>query len=245
MLLEGAVVLVVGSTVDLDFIILQLISSRCRVYVSGRPHESASFQRAKSRIHDVNLVYLTEDNESYDSDGDENELDIEDIMREFVRRESRLDLIILSSANDEEKVHPLPKMAFFDKELIALQSVRYVLPTLVSASTQCGSSNIIVIKSVSRRPRTRMDSLKRVKLRPPEYEEERQEEDEHAEVIKEKLIALVQDHGAENIFVNVTNPDLLLSVILQCDAKHHLPNHSTAVMPTSSVSLARTTASSM
>ncbi|KAK9265243.1 hypothetical protein V1519DRAFT_427128 [Lipomyces tetrasporus] len=227
MLLEGAVVLVVGSTVDLDFIILQLISSRCRVYVSGRPHESASFQRAKSRIHDVNLVYLTEDNESYDSDGDENELDIEDIMREFVRRESRLDLIILSSANDEEKC------------------VRYVLPTLVSASTQCGSSNIIVIKSVSRRPRTRMDSLKRVKLRPHEYEEERQEEDEHAEVIKEKLIALVEDHGAENIFVNVTNPDLLLSVILQCDAKHHLPNHSTAVMSTSSVSLARTTASSM
>ncbi|KAK9320416.1 hypothetical protein V1517DRAFT_329370 [Lipomyces orientalis] len=226
MLLEGAVVLIVGSTADLDFIILQLISSRCRVYISGRSHESASFQRAKSRLHDVNLVYLTEDSESYNSDSDENERDIEDIMHEFVRRESRLDLIILSSASNEEK------------------SVRCVLPTLVMASKQRGSSNIIVIKSVLRRPRTRMDSLKRVKLRPPEDEEERHEEDDHAEVVKEKLVALVEDHGTENIFVNATNPDLLLSIILQCDAKHHLPSHSTTVMPTSSVSLP-TTASSV
>ncbi|KAK9325817.1 hypothetical protein V1517DRAFT_304966 [Lipomyces orientalis] len=112
MLLEGAVVLIVGSTADLDFLILQLISSRCRVYISGLSHESASFQRAKSRLHDVNLVYLTEDSESYNSDSDENERDIEDIMHEFVRRESRLDLIILSSASNEEKVHPMAKIAF-------------------------------------------------------------------------------------------------------------------------------------
>ncbi|KAK9433163.1 hypothetical protein V1505DRAFT_186866 [Lipomyces doorenjongii] len=199
MLLEDAVILIVGSTIGLDFIFLQFISSHCRVYVYGRPNESASFQRAKSRIRDINLKLLC--------------------------RESRLDLVIFSSADNEE------------------QTIRFVLPTLISTSKQCGRSNIILIKAASRRPRTRMDSLKRVQSRPLEYEEEREYEDNQAEGVKAKLTMLLEGHHAENVFVNTTNPAL----IMEHDGcrQHELPNHnSTTVVPTSSVPFATRASSS-
>ncbi|KAK9374682.1 uncharacterized protein V1513DRAFT_431591 [Lipomyces chichibuensis] len=177
MLPEDAVILIVGSTVGLDFIFLQFISSHCRVYVYGRPNESASFQRAKSRIRDINLIYLAGNSDSSDKDN----AHVEDVMQKLLCRESRLDLVIFNSADNEE------------------QTIRFVLPTLISTSKQCGRSNIIAIKAVSKRPRTRMDSLKRAQSRPPEYEQEREYEDNQAEVVKANLTALLEDYHAENV----------------------------------------------
>ncbi|KAK9362472.1 hypothetical protein V1504DRAFT_431817 [Lipomyces starkeyi] len=199
MLLEDAVILIVGSTVGLDFIFLQFIRSHCRVYIYGRPNESASFQRAKSRIRDINLVYLADNNESSNCGSDKDNGHIEDVLQKLLCRESRLDLVIFSSADNEE------------------QTIRFVLPTLISTSKQSGRSNIILIKAVSRRPRTRMDSLKRVQSRPTEYKQEREYEDDQAEVAKAKLTMLLEDYHAENVFVSTANPGLLLTVIMEHD----------------------------
>ncbi|KAK9494909.1 hypothetical protein V1508DRAFT_262594 [Lipomyces doorenjongii] len=229
MLLEDAVILIVGSTIGLDFIFLQFVSSHCRVYVYGRPNESASFQRAKSRIRDINLVYLADNDESSNCGSDKDNAHIEDVMQKLLCRESRLDLVIFSSADNEE------------------QTIRFVLPTLISTSKQCGRSNIILIKAASRRPRTRMDSLKRVQSRPLGYEEGREYEDNQAEVVKAKLTILLEGHHAENVFVNTTNPDLLLTLIMEHDGcrQHKLPNHnSTTVVPTSSAPFATRASSS-
>ncbi|KAK9353745.1 hypothetical protein V1523DRAFT_449044 [Lipomyces doorenjongii] len=160
---------------------------------------------------------------------DKDNAHIEDVMQKLLCRESRLDLVIFSSADNEE------------------QTIRFVLPTLISTSKQCGRSNIILIKAASRRPRTRMDSLKRVQSRPLEYEEEREYEDNQAEGVKAKLTMLLEGHHAENVFVNTTNPDLLLTLIMEHDGcrQHELPNHnSTTVVPTSSVPFATRASSS-
>ncbi|KAK9487960.1 hypothetical protein V1527DRAFT_458967 [Lipomyces starkeyi] len=247
MLLEDAVILIVGSTVGLDFIFLQFIRSHCRVYIYGRPNESASFQRAKSRIRHINLVYLADNNESSNCGSDKDNGHIEDVMQKLLCRESRLDLVIFSSADNEEQVNSTIKLALQCQELITPQTIRFVLPTLISTSKQSGRSNIILIKAVSRRPRTRMDSLKRVQSRPSEYKQEREYEDDQAEVAKAKLTMLLEDYHAENVFVSTANPDLLLTVIMEHDVcrEHQLPNHnSTTVVPTSSVPLA-TRASSL
>ncbi|KAK9463580.1 uncharacterized protein V1516DRAFT_683126 [Lipomyces oligophaga] len=147
MLLHGSVVLVVGSTVDLDFIILQLISSYCRVYVAGAPSESPSFVRQKSRIHDVQLHYLlpAATSSSPSSYGDVPDPEVlETAIHDFLARESRLDLVIFSSAANEAR------------------AIKFILPALELSASHCGSSNVIILKSVPHKPRTRKESLKRV-----------------------------------------------------------------------------------
>ncbi|KAK9467486.1 hypothetical protein V1512DRAFT_261299 [Lipomyces arxii] len=187
MLLDEAIVLIAGSTAGLDFILLQLISSRCRVYIFGRPSQSQAFQRAKSRIHNAQLFYLGEDDSS-ESDSDDDDDNIENDMQQFLQREDRLDLVIFSSADNEEK------------------SIRYILPTLMETSRLYGCSNVIIMKSVAKKPRTRMDSLRRVKAHAAPNETDGDVENQEAEFVKAKLYAVLQHHCAENVFVNATDP---------------------------------------
>lgn len=105
-MLDGAVVLIVGSTTGLDFIILQLISTYCRVYVLGHQEETPAFERAKSRISCAHLHYLANDASSSDSESDaDDNAHMNDMIAEFLRLESRLDLVIFSSVDNEEKVY--------------------------------------------------------------------------------------------------------------------------------------------
>ncbi|KAK9450387.1 uncharacterized protein V1518DRAFT_413730 [Limtongia smithiae] len=147
MVLRGAVVLIVGSTEGLDFILLQLISSYCRVYVIGTPQESPAFRRAKTRMHDFELVYL---GGSIEEGVEAKSFDIAQQMEEFTRRESRLDLLIFSSADDEER------------------SIQYILPMLTATAKHHECANVIIMKHTAARPRTRKDSLRaRVAMRMP------------------------------------------------------------------------------
>ncbi|KAK7207871.1 hypothetical protein BZA70DRAFT_272402 [Myxozyma melibiosi] len=222
MLLDGAVVLVVGPTTGLDFILLQLISTHCRVYITGPAERSVSFVRAASRIRDAQLRYLSpEDSSASDSESeDEDGSRLYETLSEFLRLESRLDLVIFSTVDNVDK------------------SIKQVLPVLMSTADHHGSSNIILLKTVHRRPRTRMDSLKKVRNHSPtmskghrlpmrgddravdvdsDDDDNDNNDDAHAEDVKASLLDIFSRNHAENIFVNAASLDQLLPAIMQYD----------------------------
>ncbi|KAK9478679.1 hypothetical protein V1514DRAFT_330726 [Lipomyces japonicus] len=199
-MLEGAVVLIVGDALALDFLILQLLSSHCTVYVTARQHETASFQRAKTRIPSASLHYLFDSDDENDHEDEEEDGQEFERIRRFADRESRLDLVIFSSVNDEE------------------QTIKYIVPTLAATCKTYGSADVIIMKPVNKRPRTRMDSLKHAKCH---GSDDRVEPDDHNQIgdeVKAKIKRLFQAHDVNNVFVNTTTPDQLLPVVLQYDA---------------------------